>query len=184
MNQGDESPLFCREDTPPRSGVPPGYVSVRHPLLQRQQSPSIQHVQRDTESEDEAFRNPGKIDAAAEEDDGTSSSLVNLTNDFDIDAIDVASIATESDSVQNTSLSMIHDQATSPSNHKSEDAARDEKQASPAHSFSESLKPPFEEYEQTAKLPSLSVEVSVMRVLSFVERTLHLVVEYLLVISP
>ncbi|KAG9762466.1 hypothetical protein KCU73_g1904, partial [Aureobasidium melanogenum] len=152
MNQGDESPLFCRDDTPPRSGVPPGYVSIRPLLLQQQQSSSGHHTQRRTEFEDEVLQDSGETDASPEEDNGTSSALVNLNNGHESDTIDAAPMAAESDSVPNTFLSIVHDQVNSQSYDESEDAAGNENQASADDSFSGSREPPDDGYEQTVEV--------------------------------
>ncbi|KAH0346165.1 hypothetical protein KCU83_g7495, partial [Aureobasidium melanogenum] len=125
MNQGDESPLFCRDGRPPRSGVPPGYVWIRPLLLQRQQSSSSHQVHCTI--------------------DGTSSAPVNLDYEPDNDASNVAPVATESDSVQDTSLPMAHDQENS-------QRYDDESQVLPDDSFSESLEPPAEEHGQTVEV--------------------------------
>ncbi|KAG9664578.1 hypothetical protein KCU95_g8315, partial [Aureobasidium melanogenum] len=145
MDQGDESPLFCREDTPPCSGVPPGYVSIRPFLLHRQQTSLIYQPQHNTESENEVPQSTSKTDASLEEDDGMSSAVVNLNSD----TTNTIWGSFEKDS---TSLLMIHDQSTSQSCDESEDAARNENQASPDDSFSELLEPPAEKYEQTAEV--------------------------------
>ncbi|KAH0166182.1 hypothetical protein KCU67_g4414, partial [Aureobasidium melanogenum] len=152
MNQGDESPLFCRDDTPPRSGVPPGYTSVRPLLLQRQHSSSSHQIQRSIDFQDEVLQDFGETDASREEDNGTSSALVNLNNGHESDTIDAAPSAAESDPVPNTFLSIVHDQATSQSYDESEDAAGNENQASADDSFSGSREPPDDEYEQTVEV--------------------------------
>ncbi|KAG9516487.1 hypothetical protein KCV07_g6784, partial [Aureobasidium melanogenum] len=152
MNQGDESPLFSRDDTPPRSGVPPGYTSIRPLLLQRQQSSSSHQTQRSIAFEDEVLQDFGETDGSPEEDNGTSSVLVNLNNDYESDTIDAAPMAAESDSVPNTFLSIVHDQVTSQSYDESEDAAGNENQVSPDDSFSGSREPSDDEYEQTVEV--------------------------------
>ncbi|KAG9959651.1 hypothetical protein KCU61_g7234, partial [Aureobasidium melanogenum] len=154
MTQGDESPLFCRDDTPPRSGVPPGYVSIRPLLLQRQQSSSSHQVHCTIEFEDEVLQDPGETSVSLEEDSGTSSAPLNLDYEPDNDAFNVAPVATESDSVQNTSLPMAHDQENS-------QRYDDESQASPADSFFGSFEPPVEGYDQTVEVLNLSVESGV-----------------------
>ncbi|KAH0280428.1 hypothetical protein KCU91_g1012, partial [Aureobasidium melanogenum] len=137
--------LFCRDDTPPRSGVPPGYASIRLLLLQRQQSSSSHHTQRSTEFYDRVLQDPRETADSPEEDDGTSSAPVNLDYEPENDAFNVAPVATESDSVQNTSLPMAHDQENS-------QRYDDESQTSPDDRFSGSLEPPVEGYDQTAEV--------------------------------
>ncbi|KAK5999399.1 hypothetical protein QM012_005524 [Aureobasidium pullulans] len=98
MSQGSESPLFCREDTPPRSGVPPGYVSIRPLLLQRQQSLSSQQSLSNTAIEDDAP--PSETDAA--------------------------SIALDSDFAQETSLLASQVEPIVEERHEEEPIARDQ----------------------------------------------------------
>ncbi|KAH0365991.1 hypothetical protein KCU65_g5681, partial [Aureobasidium melanogenum] len=152
MNQGDESPLFCRDDTPPLSGVPPGYVSIRPLLLQRQQLASIQHVQRGAEFENKDLHSPGETDAPVEADGGTSSALVDLNNAPGGHAVDASPFAAEGDFAQYTSLSVIHDRSPSQSHDETRDAVLDESQVSSHDIFSGSLDPSGEESEQTVEI--------------------------------
>ncbi|KAG9606291.1 hypothetical protein KCU77_g186, partial [Aureobasidium melanogenum] len=140
MNQGDESPLFCRDDTPPRSGVPPGYVSIRLLLLQRQQSSSNHQIQRTIESEVETPQSFSDADASTEEDDGASSTLINLDYEPENDASNVATVATDSRSAPNTSL--VSELSAFKGYDEREDATRDENQASHDDGLFESLEAP------------------------------------------
>ncbi|KAG9571513.1 hypothetical protein KCU71_g97, partial [Aureobasidium melanogenum] len=170
MNQGDESPLFCRDDTPPRSGVPPGYTSIRPLLLQQQQSSSSHQTQRSIAFEDEVLQDFGETDASREEDNGTSSALVNLNNGHESDTIDAAPIAAESDPVLNTFLSI-----TLP-------ATRTKPLLMTVSLDRVSLQ--MMNMNKLLKLPSLSGGASVMRVPFSAEKISRLVVVYVLVISP
>lgn len=149
MIQGDESPLFCRDDTPPRSGVPPGYVSIRPLLLQRQHSASGQQTRFSAEFEDEAPRTESEIGVPLDEDDSTSSALANFDDNLESHAVDAASVAMESDPEQTTFLPTVPDQPVYQSFDEGEDPAQDESQV--YDSFSESLVAPAQEDEHLNK---------------------------------
>ncbi|KAG9945047.1 hypothetical protein KCU85_g7509, partial [Aureobasidium melanogenum] len=151
MDQGDESPLFCRHDTPPRSGVPPGYVSIRPLLLQRQQSVSVQQDQYSAESEEEAFQSPGQARLPNEGGHGRSRSLIDFDDGFVDHGNDSASTVTEIDHVQYTSLPSFLDRSATQSYDVRENAALDEGQVSPDDSLTESLEPSDGQYEQTVE---------------------------------
>lgn len=150
MTQGDESPLFCRDDTPPRRGVPPGYVSIRSLILKPDQSvPSCPH-HRSAVLEENAPHFISEQGVSPQEDNSTSNTLVNLNNNFEADAIDTASVATQSDSVQIPFPSPVQDQRVYQSDDEIEDPVQDEGQVH--DSFSGSLEPPGQEREQISEV--------------------------------
>lgn len=100
MHQRDESPLFCRKDTPPRSGVPPGYVSMRPLILQRQRSLSSHQHQHSTELEDEAPQHTSQTDVSPTENQSSSAALVDLNSHLRADAIDAVSVGSEGEYAQ------------------------------------------------------------------------------------
>ncbi|KEQ58635.1 uncharacterized protein M437DRAFT_69787 [Aureobasidium melanogenum CBS 110374] len=151
MDQGYESPLFCRHDTPPRSGVPPGYVSIRPLLLQRQQSESDQQDQYSAESGEEAFQSSGQARPPNEGGQGRSSALIDFDDGFADHGNDSASAATESDYAQYTSLPSFLDQVATQSYDLRENAAFGEGQVSPDDSLAESLELSDGRYEQTVE---------------------------------
>ncbi|KAG9700533.1 hypothetical protein KCU95_g710, partial [Aureobasidium melanogenum] len=149
MDQGDESPLFCRHDTPPRSGVPPGHVSIRPLLLQRQHSESAQQDQYSAESEEEAFQSSGQARPPNEGGQGRSSALIDFDDGFVDHGNDSASAATKIDYAEYTSLPSCLDQSATHSYDVRENAAISEGQVSPDDSLAESLELSDGQYEQT-----------------------------------